>query len=137
MSRLDAAASADLVRRIAAGEEGAEAELLERCGRTLRFLARRHARDAADAEDLFQETLMLALEKIRRQEVREPERLGAFLGSLLKKCLKIRHQLGSLHWYVYQRKITMCVFVSICGELMRQLKGNVFPYLRSMIFYRI
>jgi RNA polymerase sigma factor (sigma-70 family) len=81
---LDAAVACDLVRRIAEGEEQAETEFVERCGRTLRFLTRRFSRDEADAEDLYQETLMLALEKIRRHEVREPERLGAFLRSLAK-----------------------------------------------------
>lgn len=84
MSTLDAAMATDLVRRIAAGEEQAEAELVERCGRTLRFLARRFTRDEADAEDLYQETLLLALEKIRRHEVREPEHLAAFLRALAK-----------------------------------------------------
>lgn len=84
MSLLDAQDAACLVRRIASGESGAEAELVERCGRTLRFLARRHARREADAEDLYQETLIVALEKIRRSEVREPERLAGFLRALVK-----------------------------------------------------
>jgi RNA polymerase sigma-70 factor (ECF subfamily) len=84
MSSLDPAAATDLVGRIAAGEKRAEAELVERCGGALRFLARRFTRDEADAEDLYQETLMLALEKIRRHEVREPERLGGFLRALAK-----------------------------------------------------
>lgn len=84
MTSLDAAAATELVRRIAAGDEQAEVELVERCGGTLRFLARRFTRDEADAEDLYQETLILALEKIRRREVREPERLGGFLRALAK-----------------------------------------------------
>lgn len=84
MSLLDPSQAADLVRRIVAGEDGAEAELVQRCGRTLRFLARRHARREADAEDLYQETLIVALQKIRRSEVREPERLAGFLRALVK-----------------------------------------------------
>lgn len=84
MSALDAATAVDLVRRISAGDEQAEVELVERCGGALRFLARRFTRDEADAEDLYQETLMLALEKIRRHEVREPERLGGFLRALAR-----------------------------------------------------
>lgn len=84
MSALDPTTAAELVRRIASGEATAEAELVERCGRTLCFLARRFARDEADAEDLYQETLILALEKIRNREVREPERLAGFLRSLAK-----------------------------------------------------
>lgn len=84
MSTLEPATAADLVRRIAAGEAGAEAELAESCGDALRFLARRYTRDETDAEDLYQGTLMLALEKIRGNELREPERLGSFLRSLAK-----------------------------------------------------
>jgi RNA polymerase sigma-70 factor (ECF subfamily) len=84
LSALDAAAAVDLVRRIAAGEAAAEAELVERCGGVLRFLARRFTRSEADAEDLYQETLILAIEKIRHREVREPERLAGFLRALVK-----------------------------------------------------
>lgn len=92
MSALDAASAADLVRRIAAGEDRAEAELVESCGDVLRFLARRYTRDEADAEDLYQGTLMLALEKIRRHEVREPERLGSFLRALAKNLSTQRYR---------------------------------------------
>lgn len=84
MSTLDAAVAADLVHRIAEGEAAAEAELVDRCGGALRFLARRFTRSEADAEDLYQETLILAIEKIRRREVREPDRLAGFLRALVK-----------------------------------------------------
>lgn len=93
MSVLDPAAAVDLVERIAAGEPEAEAELVERCGGALRFLCRRFTRDEADAEDLYQETLMLALEKIRHGEVREPEKLAGFLRALAKN-LGIRRYRG-------------------------------------------
>ncbi len=92
MSVLDAAAATDLVRRIAAGEARAEAELVERCGKTLRFLTRRFTRDEADAEDLYQETLILALEKIRAGEVRQPERLAGFLRALAKNLSTQRYR---------------------------------------------
>ena len=96
MSLLDPAQAADLVSRIAAGEDAAETELVQLCSRTLRFLARRHTRREADAEDLYQETLIVALQKIRRSEVREPERLAGFLRALLKnlaiQSYRRRHQ---------------------------------------------
>lgn len=92
MSTLDAATAVDLVRRIAGGEAHAEAELVERCGKTLRFLTRRFTRDEADGEDLYQETLMLALEKIRQGEVREPERLAGFLRALAKNLSTQRYR---------------------------------------------
>jgi RNA polymerase sigma-70 factor (ECF subfamily) len=83
-------AQEDLVRRIVAGDARAESELVERFGDGLLFLLRRWTRDAATAEDLYQETLRLALEKIRGGEVREPDKLVGFLRSLAKN-LSIHH----------------------------------------------
>lgn len=92
MSILDPAVAADLVRRIAEGDEAAETELVERAGRTLRFLARRHSRHESDADDLYQEALLLALTKIRRHEVREPENLAGFLRALVKNLAVGRYR---------------------------------------------
>ncbi len=88
----DTTIATDLVHRIAAGDARADAELVERCGKVLRFLARRLTRNEADAEDLYQETLILALEKIRRHEVREPERLAGFLRALVKNLSVQRYR---------------------------------------------
>lgn len=80
----------DLVHRIRGGDTGAEAELVTRFGEGLAFLLRRWTRDHAAAEDLYQETFRLAIEKIRRGEVRDPDRLAGFLRSLAKN-LSIYH----------------------------------------------
>jgi RNA polymerase sigma-70 factor (ECF subfamily) len=68
-----------LVTRIQGGDREAEAELVARFSRGLRLMLGRLARNPALADDLHQETLALALEKIRRGEVREPDRLAGFL----------------------------------------------------------
>lgn len=73
---------ADLVRRIEAGDRGAEEELVQRYGERLTFLLRRWTRDPAAAEDLYQETFRLVLVKIRDGELREKEKLAGFLHSL-------------------------------------------------------
>lgn len=75
---------AALTRRIAAGERRAEEELVERYGERLSFLLRRWTRDPAAAQDLYQETFRLALEKIRQGEVRDAAKLPAFLCSLAR-----------------------------------------------------
>lgn len=80
----------DLVGRIVAGERQAEEELVGHYGEGLQFLLRRWTRDTVTAEDLFQETVRLALEKIRGGEVREPGKLAGFLRSLAKN-LAIHH----------------------------------------------
>lgn len=74
---------AELVRRIAAAggrpahEE--EAELCRRYGRRLVAFARRRLGGDDLARDLAQDALLLTIEKLRRGEVREPERIGAFI----------------------------------------------------------
>ncbi len=80
----------DLVRRIQDGDRTAEAEIVSRFSEGLNFLLRRWARDRSVAEDLFQETFRIALEKIRKGELRDPDRLPGFLRSLAKN-LSIEH----------------------------------------------
>jgi RNA polymerase sigma-70 factor, ECF subfamily len=74
----------ELVRRILAGDRSAESELVARFREGLLFVLRRWSRDPATAEDLCQETLRLALEKIRQGEVREPDQLAGYLRSLAR-----------------------------------------------------
>ncbi|HEY0514233.1 MAG TPA: sigma-70 family RNA polymerase sigma factor [Thermoanaerobaculia bacterium] len=70
---------ARLVRRIQEGEPAAESELVARFSRGLLLMLRRLVRNPALADDLHQETFALVLGKIRRGEVREPEKLAAFI----------------------------------------------------------
>src|SRR4051812_9871988 len=73
--------TARLVARIQAGDPAAEAELVARFSHGLLLMLRRLAQNPALADDLHQETLSLVLEKIRRAEVREPEKLAGFIRS--------------------------------------------------------
>ena len=69
----------DLVSRIRAGDRQAEAELVERYSRGVMIIIRREVRDTVAAEDLHQEGFRIVLEKIRRGDVREPEKLSGFV----------------------------------------------------------
>jgi RNA polymerase sigma-70 factor (ECF subfamily) len=82
-SRDEAAAgdAAGLVRRIQAGDPAAESEFVARFSRGLLLMLRRLVQNPALADDLHQETLALVLAKIRRGEVREPEKLNGFIRS--------------------------------------------------------
>jgi len=71
--------SADLVRRIVAGDRSAEAAMVERYGRALLFLLRRRTRDDDLAQDFRQEAFRIAVEKLRAGPIENPERLGAYL----------------------------------------------------------
>ncbi len=71
--------AAALVAHARAGDAQAEADIIRRYQRGLRFLLRRRTGDAELADDLLQETWIVALRKIRAGEVAEPERLAGFL----------------------------------------------------------
>jgi RNA polymerase sigma-70 factor, ECF subfamily len=74
----------ELVHRIVSGDPAAEAELVRRFSRALSFLLQRLTRDDTAAEDLYQETFRLVIEKVRRGELREPEKLPGFVSSMAR-----------------------------------------------------
>lgn len=78
---------ADLVSRILAGDQQAEGELVERYSRGVTFILHREASGASAADDLYQETFRIALEKIRRGDLREPEKLSGFLCSIARNLV--------------------------------------------------
>lgn len=78
---------ADLVSRILAGDHQAEGELVERYSRGVTFILRRETGDTSAADDLYQETFRIALEKIRRGDLREPEKLSGFLCSIARNLV--------------------------------------------------
>jgi RNA polymerase sigma-70 factor (ECF subfamily) len=71
--------ASDLVRRIAAGDPAAEAQLVARYSRGIRYLLRRLGAGPELAEDLHQETFRLVLERLRRRGLAEPAGLVGFL----------------------------------------------------------
>ncbi|HKC26065.1 MAG TPA: sigma-70 family RNA polymerase sigma factor [Thermoanaerobaculia bacterium] len=80
----------ELVRRILRGDPQAEEELIERHRRGVAAALWSAGPDASVADDLYQETFRIALEKIRRGQLRDPSRLSGFLASLARN-LVIEH----------------------------------------------
>lgn len=72
-------AGADLVSRIRAGDRQAEAELVERYSCGVEVIIRREIGSASVADDLYQETFRMVIEKTRRGDIREPEKLSGFV----------------------------------------------------------
>ena len=83
----DAGSAADLVSRIRAGDRQAEAELVERYSRGVKVIIRTKTGNAAIAEDRYQETFRIVLEKIRQGDVREPEKLSGFICSVARNLV--------------------------------------------------
>ncbi len=73
-----------MLAAIRAGDPRAEERLYARFGRPVALLLDRHARNRDEREDLFQETFRLLIEKLRRGEVREPDKLPGYVGQLAR-----------------------------------------------------
>jgi RNA polymerase sigma-70 factor (ECF subfamily) len=84
----------ELVRRIRAGDHGAEAELFRRMAPRIRLYGLRHLRDAYAADDLTQQVLITTLESLRAGRLREPEKLASFmLGTCRMTVLDLRRNI--------------------------------------------
>jgi RNA polymerase sigma-70 factor (ECF subfamily) len=77
---LEPAAVPDLAARIAAGDRAAETEFVERYGRGVRALVRRHCRPGDPvADDIAQEALARIIERLRAGAVRDAAALPAYV----------------------------------------------------------
>lgn len=80
------ASDAELARRLATGDPAAESELYRRLAPRVRLYGLRHLRDAAAADDLVQDALLMSFSALREGRVHEPER---FLSFVLGCCRRI------------------------------------------------
>lgn len=79
-----------LAQRIRSGDPEAERELVETYGKSVRLLLERRTRRRDEAEDLFQDTFRLALEKLRAGELRDAAKLPGFVARIARN-LAIEH----------------------------------------------
>jgi RNA polymerase sigma-70 factor (ECF subfamily) len=73
------AAAIRIVQGIQDGSRDAETELVQRYSRGLRYLILRKTGDDELADDLLQETLIIAIRKLREQTLENPQRLAGYL----------------------------------------------------------
>lgn len=85
-------AAISLVNRIKNSDRQAEAEIVERYGRGLRFLLRRKTRDSQLAEDLLQDTWTIALVKLREGGLTNPGRLAGYLSGIVNNLALSEHR---------------------------------------------
>lgn len=69
----------ELVKRIIAGDPSAEEELVRRYQHGVAIIIDQIVRSRSATEDVSQDTFKIVLEKVRRGELREPERLSGFV----------------------------------------------------------
>ncbi|HTG33947.1 MAG TPA: sigma-70 family RNA polymerase sigma factor [Thermoanaerobaculia bacterium] len=80
----------ELVARVRSGDRRAEERVVELYGRGVAIILDRHTNGRPEAEDLFQDTFRVGLEKLRRGELREPAKLPGFLAQIARS-LAIEH----------------------------------------------
>ncbi len=84
--------SRGIADRIAAGDSAAEAEMARRFEAGLRMILRRTTGgDAAVVDDLIQETLIIVIQRLRREPLADPTRLAAFAAQTARN-LAIAHR---------------------------------------------
>lgn len=73
----------DLAREVAASPAGqaaaAEGELYRRFARRIRLFGLRHLHDEMAADDLAQQVMLIAIERLRAGEIRNPDEIGSFI----------------------------------------------------------
>jgi RNA polymerase sigma-70 factor (ECF subfamily) len=73
----------DLAREVASSPAGragaAEGELYRRFARRIRLFGIKHLRDDMAADDLAQQVMLIAIERLRAGEIRNPDEIGSFI----------------------------------------------------------
>lgn len=85
-----------LARMIASSAQGAavdaEAELYRRYAPRVRLFGLKHLRDEESAHDLAQQALLVTLERLRANDVREPDRIGSFILGTSRMLTQAQHR---------------------------------------------
>ena len=80
---------ADLVARIRRGDKEAESALVQRYSRGVTVIIKQKIQNVPDVEELVQQTFMIAIEKIRHGDLREPERLSGYICGIAERLAKV------------------------------------------------
>ena len=77
---------AGIVRRIIAGDSAAEDEVVRRYKHGVTVIIDQIVRSQSATDDVSQETFRIVLEKLRRGDLRQPERLSGFVCSVARNA---------------------------------------------------
>lgn len=77
----------DLVARVERGEPDAEARLVQLFSAAVRTMARARTRGVLDDQDVSQDVMLAAITALRRGQLRESERLGAFIAGIARNII--------------------------------------------------
>lgn len=95
----EASVARQLVERITAGDTSAETEMVERYHRGLVAMLYNRSKDRSLAEDVAQDTWVLALQKVRNQELRDTSKLASFITQIGRNQLIMSYRASSKQQY--------------------------------------
>jgi len=101
----EAEVSENLVGRIIEGDQQAEQDMVLRYQRGLGVMLYNRARDHALASDIAQDTWLLVIEKVRSRQLRNPQKLAAFIIQIAKNQLIMRQRKESKNRLLSEDKI--------------------------------
>jgi RNA polymerase sigma-70 factor (ECF subfamily) len=78
-ARLDGDLAREVASAIAGDAAAAEGELYRRFARRVRLFGLKHLRDDMAADDLAQQVMLIAIERLRAGEIRNPDEIGSFI----------------------------------------------------------
>jgi RNA polymerase sigma-70 factor (ECF subfamily) len=87
---LTAAEQEWLVGRIRSGDEQAEARIVDLFSRPVRMMVRVRAGRRLEEDDVVQEVFVAALTSLRRGQLRDADRLGAFVAGIARNVINNR-----------------------------------------------
>jgi len=87
---LTAAEQEWLVGRIRSGDEQAEARIVDLFSRPVRMMVRVRAGRRLEEDDVVQEVFVAALTSLRRGQLRDADRLGAFVAGIARNVINKR-----------------------------------------------
>ena len=71
----------------------AEAELYRRFAPRVRLFGLKHLRDDGAADDLAQQALLVTIERLRANDVREPDQIGSFILGTSRMLAQAQHRI--------------------------------------------
>lgn len=77
----------EFVERVGAGEKLAEGELIHFYGPGVLLMLEQRVQDQQLAVDLYQDTFIVVIERLRREPLNEPDKLGGFIYSTARNLL--------------------------------------------------
>ncbi len=77
----------DFANRVSSGDKSAETELIDHYGQGLQLMLLQRTGDRQLANDLFQDTFIIVIERLRKATLDEPEKLGGFIHGTARNLL--------------------------------------------------